>query len=164
MLGADRMQITRKGRIALIASVSALAALTLPALLIDPFTRVERCKVVIPDAHETLFFRTVSWGIAGGHWQVVLSPNRGLGKGRAYDTETEYMFDHPVGLLYRVNGKTLEIHSPFGVQEPRRFNSTVTVEIITYEDNPGWIRLQDNRKNIGLIDVDECAGLDNILR
>ena len=151
------MHITRKGRITLVLCVSVLAAMTLSLSLYDPFTTVERCNVVVPDANETLYFRTVTWGVTGGHWRVVLSRSRGLGKGRAYDTETEYMFDHPDGLLYRVNGNTLEIHSHFGGQKPGRLNSAVSVQIITHDDNPDWVTLRDNRKTMGLIDVDECA-------
>lgn len=154
------MQIKRRKLVAIIFGVFTLVALTVLWLwFFDPFISAKRCKVVIPEANETLYFRTVAWGVAGGHWHVVLSPNRGLGRARAYDVETEYLFDHPDGLLYRINGKILEIHSHFGGQKPKRFESMVKVQIITYDYNPDWLRLHDSHKDIGLTDVYECANL-----
>ena len=150
------MPIIKRGLLLIVVCASALVATTALALwFFDPFVSVRRCEGVIPDANETLYFRIVSWGVAGGHWQVVLSPNRG--RGRDHDMETEYMFDHPDGLLYRVDGKTLEIHSHSGGRKPERFGSMVTVRILNYDSNPDWLKLHDSRRDVGLTDVNECA-------
>lgn len=138
--------------------VGIVASLLLWLWLDDPTVSITRCAVVVPEVNETLYFRHVAWGSAGGHWQVVLSRSRGLWNGRDYDSETEYIFREPDGLLYKVNGKTLEIHAHwFEAPVPTKFGSRASVAVTTHDFNPDWLALVDMRVELGFEAVPECA-------
>ena len=140
------------------AMVGIVASLVLWLRLDDPTVSITRCAVVVPEVNETLYFRHVAWGIAGGHWQVVLSRSRGLWNGRGYDLETEYVFREPDGLLYKVKGKTLEIHAHwFDAPVPTKFGSRASVAVTTHDLNPDWLALVDKRVKLGFEAVPECA-------
>src|SRR5438552_11856496 len=139
-------------------AIRLLASAALWMCFDDPSVSITRSSVSVLEANETLYFRTVTWGVAGGHWQVVLSRDRGLGKRATYDQDTEYVFHEPDGLLYRVSGKTVEIHAHwFKGRTPQRFNSNATVTIATHDYNPDWLALLDKRTEFGLLSVSDCA-------
>ncbi len=124
----------------------------------DPFINVDRCKVVIPETNETFYFRRVAWGLGSGHWQVVFSHDRGIGKRTAFDKDTEYLFYEPDGVLYRVVGKTLEIHLHwFEGPKPSKFLSKANIRIINYDYNPDWQELLTKYMQLGLTEVSDCA-------
>jgi hypothetical protein len=117
----------------------------------DPGRSIYRCKVVIPETNEEIYFRTVTWGISGNHWQVVLSTKRGLGNRASYDKDREYLFYEPDGLLYRVNGKNLEIHvHNYHGSKPQHFPLKANIIIVNHDDNPEWQNILEKSGQLDL--------------
>lgn len=131
-------------------------------MVLGPQSLSQAIRVAFTGINETLYFRTASWGVSGNHWRVVLSTDRGLGKGIEFNKDTEYVFNEPDGLLYRIDGHTLEIHShSYSDPEPLRFKSKAEIRIVNYNSNPDWQEVLRKHKELGLIEVEECTNNQN---